>query len=81
MLLEIRNLSLMNKNNNKLLLKNINLQVRKGEIVGIVGQSGSGKTLTGLTINRLLDNNIFKITQGEILYLSLIHISEPTRPY
>ncbi|MBE6445239.1 MAG: ABC transporter ATP-binding protein [Alphaproteobacteria bacterium] len=35
-------------------VKNVNLTLKKGEILGIVGESGSGKTLTALSIMGLL---------------------------
>ncbi len=41
----------------------VNLYVRKGDTVGLVGESGCGKTTTGRTIIRLLDP-----TEGEILF-------------
>jgi oligopeptide/dipeptide ABC transporter ATP-binding protein len=38
-------------------LNGIDLQIVKGESLGIVGESGSGKSVTGLSIMRLLDRN------------------------
>lgn len=38
-----------------------------GKVLGIVGETGSGKTVTGLTIMRLLDENA-EIVGGEILF-------------
>ncbi|MBT5406365.1 MAG: ABC transporter ATP-binding protein, partial [Gammaproteobacteria bacterium] len=67
-ILEIKNLSLRSKKNKTLLLKNVNLTLNKGEVLGIAGESGSGKTLMGLTITKLLDPAIFEILSGEIIY-------------
>ncbi|RKY30144.1 MAG: ABC transporter ATP-binding protein [Candidatus Omnitrophota bacterium] len=46
-------------------LRGINLNIKKGEIVGLVGESGCGKTLTALSIIRLLPKTAF-IKSGEI---------------
>ena len=48
---------------NKPLLKNINLNIKKGKIVRIYGESGSGKSTL---INVIL--GLLKITSGKILY-------------
>ncbi len=42
----------------------IDLHVDKGETLGIVGESGCGKSLTMLSLMRLLPNKI-RVTQGE----------------
>src|SRR4030081_2298701 len=36
-------------------VKNINIEVAKGETVGIVGESGSGKSVTSFAVMRILD--------------------------
>jgi ABC-type dipeptide/oligopeptide/nickel transport system ATPase component len=35
-------------------LKGVSLKVDRGEILGVVGETGSGKSLTGLTVSRLV---------------------------
>jgi peptide/nickel transport system ATP-binding protein len=47
-------------------LDGIDLQIRKGEIVGIVGESGAGKSVTALAITGLLPETA-KIVHGKIL--------------
>ncbi|MCR3760734.1 ABC transporter ATP-binding protein/permease [Clostridium felsineum] len=42
--INIKGLNFTYKGTNKLALKNINLSIRKGEVIGIVGKTGSGKT-------------------------------------
>lgn len=44
LVLEIRNLSYSYPENQQQVLKNINLQIRKGEKIGLVSSSGGGKT-------------------------------------
>lgn len=44
-------------------------QLRKGETLGIVGESGCGKSVTMLSIMRLLPEETAKIPQGEVYFL------------
>jgi len=45
----------------------VSLEINQGEIVGIVGESGCGKSLTALSIPRLHSSGV-KISGGEILF-------------
>jgi len=68
-LLEVKNLTAcVNKNGRMLkILNNINFCVDEGEILGIAGESGCGKSMTALSIAGLLPNEI-EITEGHVIY-------------
>lgn len=55
----------------------VSFDVYKGKTLGIVGESGCGKSVTSLSIMRLIPDPPGKITGGEILYKgkSLLHYS------
>ena len=44
----------------------LDLSIDRGETLGVVGETGAGKTTMALSIMRLLPNKIGKITEGEI---------------
>lgn len=46
----------------------VELQVREGETLGIVGESGCGKSVTSLSVMQLLGNTPGKIVNGSILF-------------
>ena len=46
----------------------VSFSVRRGETIGIVGESGCGKSVTAMTIMRLLDMPPAEIASGEILF-------------
>jgi len=68
-LLEVRNLSVGIRRRHKRLpiINGANFAVNAGEIVALVGESGCGKTLTSLSVSRLLPP-VAEITGGEILF-------------
>jgi len=55
--------------NSKVLVDNISFKLDENKTLGIIGQSGSGKTLTVLSIMGLLDRKIYKIS-GNIKFLN-----------
>ena len=46
----------------------VSLELEKGRILGIAGESGCGKSVTALSIIRLLPKPVSKISGGRILY-------------
>src|SRR4030067_1362114 len=46
----------------------VSYEVQAGEIVGLVGESGCGKTVSALSILRLIPNPPGKIIAGEIVF-------------
>ena len=68
-LLQIRDLHLEFRTPRGVLkaLAGIDLEVREGEIFGVVGETGCGKTITGLSVLRLLPGSAV-ITRGQILF-------------
>lgn len=77
-ILEIKNLNLFFCSNDKYYqaLHNINLSLKRGEMLAVVGESGCGKTVTAMSVLRLLAPNA-KITSGNILYNNTDLLSLP----
>jgi peptide/nickel transport system ATP-binding protein/oligopeptide transport system ATP-binding protein len=46
----------------------ISLQINKGETLGLVGESGCGKSITALSIMRLIPSPPGKIVNGKIIF-------------
>lgn len=46
----------------------VNLYIKRGETLGVVGESGCGKSVTSLSIMRLIPNPPGKVVDGEILF-------------
>ncbi len=69
-LLEIQDLVTSFKTTSGLqrVLDGINLSLRRGEILGLVGESGCGKSITSLSIMRLLPQPYGFIENGKILF-------------
>lgn len=49
-------------------LRGVELKIQRGEIVGLVGETGSGKTMTALAIMRLLPTPPMRLTGGQIIF-------------
>jgi oligopeptide/dipeptide ABC transporter ATP-binding protein len=69
-ILRIKDLSMGFENRNGVtpILDRVNLSVHKNEIVAIVGESGCGKSVTAMSIMRLLKTPPAKYLEGEILF-------------
>lgn len=78
-ILEIKNLNLSFKSNgvDYKALHNVNLDLNCAEMHAIVGESGCGKTITAMSVLRLLASNA-KIISGQIIYnnQNLLELSE-----
>ena len=61
--LELRNVSFKYKDNERYVLRNINMTIRKGEKLALVGENGAGKSTLIKLIMRLYD-----VTEGKILF-------------
>jgi peptide/nickel transport system ATP-binding protein len=70
MLLDIQNLNIevLQNEGKQTLCKGLTFSVNSGETVGILGESGSGKSITALSILHLLPPTVH-ISQGSINYL------------
>lgn len=49
-------------------LNGVNLKIWRGDILGLVGETGCGKTMTALSIPRLIPCPPGKITSGQVLF-------------
>ncbi|HEX2934303.1 MAG TPA: ABC transporter ATP-binding protein [Bacteroidales bacterium] len=68
MILAVKNLSIVTSEKPEIFIcNNLNFTVNKGETLGILGESGSGKSITSLSILKLLPAGL-KIKSGEIVY-------------
>lgn len=69
-LLEIKHLSIQYQTDRGIVqaVDDLELSLAPGETLGVVGETGAGKTTTALGILRLIPDPPGKITQGEILF-------------
>jgi len=56
----------------------IDLYINQGETLGVVGESGCGKSVTALSIMRLIPQPPGKIVEGEILYHGVDLVTLPS---
>ena len=69
-LLEIKDLSIVYKTDLETVraVNGISFSLREGETLGLVGETGAGKTTTALGIMKLLPERTARITSGQILF-------------
>ena len=66
-LLEVKDITIGDPKLKNAIVDKVNIKVKKKEIVGIVGESGCGKSMTSLAVMQLMPVNI-KVKSGEILF-------------
>ncbi|MFT8349868.1 ABC transporter ATP-binding protein [Clostridium saccharoperbutylacetonicum] len=49
-------------------VNDVSFKVHEGKVLGIVGESGCGKSVTSMSIMRLLNDSISRIEEGEIIF-------------
>lgn len=75
-LIDIKNLTITDKTNGRVIASNISFELGKGEILGFVGESGSGKTLSMKTVVNLLPENlVYTCDKFEVLGADYMKIS------
>jgi len=59
-------------------VENVSFEIYPGEILGLVGESGCGKTVTGLSLLRLIPIPPGRVVNGDILFdgRSLLNLEE-----
>ena len=77
--IKLKNISFKYQNNKSYILKNLNLEIKKGDFIGIYGESGSGKTtllniLTGLLFpsSGEIELDDIKLTKNSNILMNLI---------
>lgn len=69
-LLEVKNLSTQFRRDKSWItaVNDVSFHINKGEILGLVGESGCGKSVTSLSIMRLLPPEMSRIPNGEVIF-------------
>ena len=69
-LLKVENLEVVYTSRQEVVqaVNHISFEVRRGETLGIVGETGAGKTTTAYSIMRILPDRTAKILNGKIIY-------------
>ncbi|HLR65457.1 MAG TPA: ABC transporter ATP-binding protein [Pseudogracilibacillus sp.] len=69
-LLKVKKLktAFMSKEQSVQVVRGVSFGINKGEIVGIVGESGCGKSVTSLSIMRLLKGTSGHVQEGEVIF-------------
>lgn len=69
-ILEIKDLKIQFRSGKETVqpIRGVNLELKKGETLGIVGESGSGKSVTSLSVMGLLPEKTSEIVAGNILF-------------
>ncbi len=75
----IQGLQIESRAGKNALLRNMNIEVQKGEIVGLIGESGSGKSLTAKAIMGLLPSEMN--VNGHIFYKNDDLLSIPSEAH
>lgn len=60
-MLTVTNLSIHTKKTKETLVQSVSFSVKNGEILGLIGESGSGKSMTGKCIMKLLNPGLFEM--------------------
>lgn len=78
--LEVNNLTASFKIDKKWVhaVEQVGFRAEKGKVLGIVGESGCGKSVTSMSVLRLFSSKTFRLESGEILYKGkdIAHITD-----
>ncbi|MBU6256445.1 MAG: ATP-binding cassette domain-containing protein [bacterium] len=76
---KIENLSFTYSSGERPALSNINLEITRGEYLGIMGLNGAGKTTLGLSINGIVPQSTMGIYEGRVTVEGLDTSTTPVR--
>lgn len=81
-MLEIKNLSIQFSSlmGTVKAVRDVGLSLKEGEVLGLAGESGCGKTTAGLSIPRLLPRNA-TIVAGQIFLMAKTYSPSPKRKW